>query len=35
MAKILSAAAAGIEPRIMGAGPIEAIKKLLRVLALL
>ncbi|MDY7371190.1 3-oxoadipyl-CoA thiolase [Acinetobacter oleivorans] len=27
MAKILSAAAAGIEPRIMGAGPIEAIKK--------
>lgn len=27
MAKILSAAAAGIEPRIMGASPIEAIKK--------
>ncbi|MBJ8497175.1 3-oxoadipyl-CoA thiolase [Acinetobacter oleivorans] len=27
MAKILSAAAAGIEPCIMGAGPIEAIKK--------
>ncbi|MCK4087796.1 3-oxoadipyl-CoA thiolase [Acinetobacter radioresistens] len=27
MAKILSAAAVGIEPRIMGAGPIEAIKK--------
>ncbi|MFW1986785.1 3-oxoadipyl-CoA thiolase [Acinetobacter baumannii] len=27
MAKILSASAAGIEPRIMGAGPIEAIKK--------
>ncbi|WP_151987727.1 3-oxoadipyl-CoA thiolase [Acinetobacter oleivorans] len=27
MAKILSAAAAGIEPRIMGAGPIEAIKR--------
>jgi len=27
MAKILSAAAAGIEPRIMGAGPIEAIEK--------
>ncbi|KRJ58378.1 3-oxoadipyl-CoA thiolase [Acinetobacter baumannii] len=27
MAKILSAAAAGIEPRIMGAGPIKAIKK--------
>lgn len=27
MAKILSAAAAGVEPRIMGAGPIEAIKK--------
>ncbi|WP_087089114.1 3-oxoadipyl-CoA thiolase [Acinetobacter pittii] len=27
MVKILSAAAAGIEPRIMGAGPIEAIKK--------
>lgn len=27
MAKILSAAAAGIEPRIMGVGPIEAIKK--------
>ena len=27
MARILSAAAAGIEPRIMGAGPIEAIKK--------
>ncbi|HBI1353337.1 TPA: 3-oxoadipyl-CoA thiolase [Acinetobacter baumannii] len=27
MAKILFAAAAGIEPRIMGAGPIEAIKK--------
>ncbi|WP_354733866.1 3-oxoadipyl-CoA thiolase [Acinetobacter nosocomialis] len=27
MAKILSAATAGIEPRIMGAGPIEAIKK--------
>ncbi len=27
MAKILSAAAAGIEPHIMGAGPIEAIKK--------
>lgn len=27
MTKILSAAAAGIEPRIMGAGPIEAIKK--------
>ncbi|HEE6445389.1 TPA: 3-oxoadipyl-CoA thiolase [Acinetobacter baumannii] len=27
MAKILSAAAAGIEPRIMGTGPIEAIKK--------
>ncbi|MEX3674756.1 3-oxoadipyl-CoA thiolase [Acinetobacter baumannii] len=27
MAKILSAAVAGIEPRIMGAGPIEAIKK--------
>ncbi|MFG4577410.1 3-oxoadipyl-CoA thiolase [Acinetobacter baumannii] len=27
MAKILSAAAAGIEPRIMGAGPVEAIKK--------
>lgn len=27
MAKILSVAAAGIEPRIMGAGPIEAIKK--------
>ncbi|MBJ9475902.1 3-oxoadipyl-CoA thiolase [Acinetobacter baumannii] len=27
MAKILSAAAAGIEPRIMGAGPIEAIRK--------
>jgi acetyl-CoA C-acetyltransferase len=27
MAKILSSAAAGIEPRIMGAGPIEAIKK--------
>lgn len=27
IAKILSAAAAGIEPRIMGAGPIEAIKK--------
>ncbi|KRI42935.1 3-oxoadipyl-CoA thiolase [Acinetobacter baumannii] len=27
MAKILSAAAAGIAPRIMGAGPIEAIKK--------
>ncbi|EHU2403419.1 3-oxoadipyl-CoA thiolase [Acinetobacter baumannii] len=27
MAKILSAAAAGIEPRIMGAGPIEALKK--------
>ncbi len=27
MAKILSTAAAGIEPRIMGAGPIEAIKK--------
>ncbi|EXW54017.1 3-oxoadipyl-CoA thiolase [Acinetobacter baumannii] len=27
MAKILSAEAAGIEPRIMGAGPIEAIKK--------
>lgn len=27
MAKILSAAAAGIEPRIMGAGPIETIKK--------
>lgn len=27
MAKILSAAAAGIEPRIMGGGPIEAIKK--------
>lgn len=27
MAKILSAAAAGIEPRFMGAGPIEAIKK--------
>ena len=27
MAKIVSAAAAGIEPRIMGAGPIEAIKK--------
>lgn len=27
MAKNLSAAAAGIEPRIMGAGPIEAIKK--------
>lgn len=35
MAKILSAAAAGIEPRIMGAGPIEAIKKLLRVRDLL
>ena len=35
MAKILSAAAAGIEPRIMGAGPIEAIKKRLHVLALL
>lgn len=29
MAKILSAAAAGIEPSIMGAGPIEAIKKAL------
>lgn len=27
MAKILSAAAAGIEPRIMGAGPIQAINK--------
>ncbi|QER39620.1 3-oxoadipyl-CoA thiolase [Acinetobacter suaedae] len=27
MARILSGAAAGIEPRIMGAGPIEAIKK--------
>ncbi len=27
MAKILSAAAAGIEPRIMGAAPIKAIKK--------
>ncbi|OTG88752.1 3-oxoadipyl-CoA thiolase [Acinetobacter sp. ANC 3832] len=27
MAKILSAAAAGIEPRIMGAGPIQAIQK--------
>lgn len=27
MAKVLSAAAAGVEPRIMGAGPIEAIKK--------
>lgn len=26
LAKILSSAAAGIEPRIMGAGPIEAIK---------
>lgn len=30
MAKILSAAAAGIEPRIMGAGPIEAIKLALK-----
>lgn len=29
IAKILSAAAAGIEPSIMGAGPIEAIKKAL------
>ncbi|WP_179993395.1 MULTISPECIES: 3-oxoadipyl-CoA thiolase [unclassified Acinetobacter] len=27
LARILSSAAAGIEPRIMGAGPIEAIKK--------
>lgn len=30
MAKILSSAAAGIEPRIMGAGPIEAIKLALK-----
>lgn len=27
LAKILSGAAAGVEPRIMGSGPIEAIKK--------
>ena len=27
LAKIISAAAAGIEPRIMGAGPVDAIKK--------
>lgn len=27
LARILSSAAAGVEPRIMGAGPIEAIKK--------
>lgn len=27
IAKILSAAAAGVEPRIMGVGPVEAIKK--------
>jgi acetyl-CoA C-acetyltransferase len=27
MAKILSAAAAGVEPRIMGVGPVEAVKK--------
>jgi acetyl-CoA C-acetyltransferase len=26
MAKILSSGAAGIEPRIMGAGPVDAIK---------
>lgn len=30
MAKIISAAAVGIEPRIMGAGPIEAINKALK-----
>lgn len=30
LARIISAAAAGIEPRIMGAGPIEAIKKALQ-----
>ncbi len=35
MAKILSTAAAGIEPRIMGAGPIEAIKKAVAGMALL
>lgn len=35
MAKILSAAAAGIEPRIMGAGLLKPLKKLLRALALL
>lgn len=29
LAKILSSAAAGVEPRIMGSGPIEAIKKAL------
>lgn len=30
MAKILSSAAAGIEPRIMGAGPVDAIKLALK-----
>ncbi len=30
LARIVSAAAAGIEPRIMGAGPIEAINKALK-----
>ncbi|WP_037585233.1 3-oxoadipyl-CoA thiolase [Stenoxybacter acetivorans] len=29
MARILSAAAAGVEPRIMGVGPVEAIRKAL------
>jgi len=29
MAKIISSAAAGIEPRIMGVGPVEAVKKAL------
>lgn len=30
MARILSSAAAGIEPRIMGVGPVEAVKKALQ-----
>ena len=30
MAKIIASAAAGIEPRIMGAGPVDAIKLALK-----
>ena len=29
MARVLSAAAAGVEPRIMGVGPVAAVKRLL------
>ena len=30
MARIVGAAVAGVEPRIMGIGPVEAIKKVLK-----